>query len=102
MGVLAGATRKDEGVEKAPARPSAGLLGSRVLCQPEGQFGFSDLAGGEAQECEASLFLACGYGKSIELKKHEGRVHRRSLVSIDEWVIAGDAERIGGGQLGHG
>lgn len=72
------------------------LRNASVLSKPEGQFCFGDLTGGQTQKSEASVLLAGIHGVAVELKEDECNLHGRSLISVDEWVIAGKAKRVRG------
>ena len=40
--------------------------------------------------------------ESIELKEYKCDLHRRSFVTVDKGVVAGNADGIGSGQISHG
>ena len=73
---------------------------SNIVRDPAREHIFTDLTGGESKHDRGRCFLRRNKGEPVEIKKHDCRCQRRSLVSVDERVIARDAEAIGSRERG--
>jgi len=89
-------------VDRLPPRNVATLSQysfSRVRTQPLREIGFSDIAGSEFEHSNHRIRFAA-FEPDLVHQQEDPRQHpRRSLVAVDEGMVPGHAERIGGGKI---
>ena len=78
----------------------AGLPRSDVSLEPVGESRFLQVSAGQGQDEVHNLCFGCIDPKAIQAEKEEHGLEGDPLIPIHEWMIAGDAEAVGGGQGG--
>src|SRR5690606_24547383 len=69
-----------------------------VLAEPVGEFVLGQFAGSEGFEDDDNLGVGCSENKAVDDQEGFADYRRSSLVAVNERVVAGEPEGIGGGQ----
>jgi len=69
-----------------------------MLAKPVGQLVLGQLACGESLDQDDQLGVRCSEEEAVEREKGFRDDRRGALVAVDERVVAGEAEGVGGGE----
>src|SRR5690606_16435 len=74
------------------------LGGGEMRAEPVGQLVLRQLARGEGEDRDDQLGVRCSEEEAVEREEGFRDDRRGALVAVDERVVAGEAEGVGGGE----
>ncbi len=70
-----------------------------MAAQPGGIGGFGDVAGGKSEHGQRGILRAGGQAEAIEPKKQAGAEKGGTFVAVDEGMVLGESEGVGGSAI---